>query len=282
MVARLSWSVVTSIRDALGSAAPAGEPAAADSARSTPAGFRPDVEGMRAVAVLLVVAFHAGMAALAGGYVGVDVFFVLSGFLITGLLLDELKRTGTLSLPRFYARRARRLLPMATLVLVATVALAHRYLPPLDFASLTGDVRAAALYFSNWHFAALSTDYMSDPNKSPVLHYWSLSVEEQFYIAWPLLLLAVTAIGRRTWQARVRRVAIGLAVLGLGSVALSVFTTAADGPWSYFGLHTRAWELSAGAGLALARPHLPKLSPGVAGILGWAGLAMVVGSAFIF
>jgi peptidoglycan/LPS O-acetylase OafA/YrhL len=237
---------------------------------------------MRAVAVILVVLFHAGLAALAGGYIGVDVFFVLSGFLITGLLLDELRRTGTVSLTGFYARRARRLLPMSALVLVSTVALAHSYLAPIDFGSLLGDVRAATLYFSNWHFAAQSTNYMSDANKSPVLHYWSLSVEEQFYLVWPLLLLAVTAGRRRRWGTTVRRVSVGLAVLGIGSLALSIFTTASDGPWAYFGLHTRAWELSAGGALAVARPALARLRASAAGVVGWAGLGMVIASALLY
>src|SRR5690348_11629249 len=146
--------------------------------------FRADVEGMRAVAVGLVVAFHAGIGFLAGGYIGVDVFFVLSGFLITGLLVDELRHTGTISISQFYARRVRRLLPLSTLVLVVTVIASSLMIPSIDHAQLAAEVRAAALYFSNWHFAGAATQYMADTDKSAVLHYWSLSVEEQFYVLW--------------------------------------------------------------------------------------------------
>ena len=152
-------------------------------ARPTPAptgrgaGFRGDIEGMRAVAVLLVVAFHAGLP-VTGGYVGVDVFFVLSGFLITCLLVDELRRSGTISFTGFYARRVRRLLPMAAVVLAATAAAAHVMVPPVDRAGVGKEVASAAVWVANWHFAGASTQYMADVGHSPVLHFWSLSVEE--------------------------------------------------------------------------------------------------------
>jgi peptidoglycan/LPS O-acetylase OafA/YrhL len=144
--------------------------------------FRSDIEGLRGLAVLLVVAFHAGVPWLPGGFVGVDVFFVLSGFLITGLLVDQLRHTGTVSLTGFYARRVRRLLPHGTLVLIASGLAAHLLLPPLDHPQVAGDISAAALFWANWHFAAAATDYLTATDQSVVLHYWSLSVEEQFYL----------------------------------------------------------------------------------------------------
>ena len=246
--------------------------------------FRPDVEGLRAVAVLAVIGYHAGARWLPGGYVGVDVFFVLSGFLITGLLLDEVRRTGTLSLPRFYARRARRLLPMSALVLVATVALGRFVLAPLDYGEVAGDVRSAALFGANWHFAAGATDYMSDTDRSPVLHYWSLAVEEQFYVLWPLLILA--AVGwrpaARPWLSTVRRVGAVVAVLSVASFLLSATTSVSSGPFAYFGLHARAWELGAGALLAVSLPWLPRLPPAVFLVLGWAGLFAVAIAAVRF
>src|SRR6185312_8188961 len=146
--------------------------------------FRGDIEGLRGVAVLLVVAFHLGVPFLSGGFVGVDVFFVLSGFLITGLLVDELRATGRISLHGFYARRIRRLLPMATLVLAATAAATYALVPAVNRGGVGGDIVAAALSAANWRFAAESTQYMADVDKSPLLHYWSLSVEEQFYVVW--------------------------------------------------------------------------------------------------
>jgi peptidoglycan/LPS O-acetylase OafA/YrhL len=138
--------------------------------------FRDDVEGLRAVAVVLVVAFHAGASVVPGGFVGVDVFFVLSGYLITGLLVGELERTGRISLRSFYARRVRRLLPLSSAVLVATALASYVVLPPLDRGGVADDIKAAGLYLANWHFAAASTEYMAAADKSPLLHFWSLAV----------------------------------------------------------------------------------------------------------
>ena len=153
-------------------------------------GFRPDLEGLRAIAVGLVLLFHAGVPFVAGGYVGVDVFFVLSGFLITGLIVRELEKTGTVSLAAFYARRARRLLPAAMVALVATMVASAFLLPPLSVPDVAADGAAAALYVSNMRFAFQATDYLqSAAAPSPLLHYWSLAVEEQFYLFWPALLL---------------------------------------------------------------------------------------------
>ena len=251
--------------------------------------FRPDVEGLRAVAVLLVVAFHTGLGPLPGGYVGVDVFFVISGFLITSLLVDEVRATGSISLTDFYARRARRILPAACLVLVVTAITAAVTLPALDRPALADDVRSAAFFVANWHFAAISTDYFATPENSLVLHYWSLSVEEQFYLLWPALVLVIAGRRRAARRARQpaprdtdRRLWATLAPVALGSLALSAATTAAAGPWAYFGTHTRAWELGAGAAVALARPHLHRLPEVLAALGGWVGLAAVVGSAIVF
>jgi peptidoglycan/LPS O-acetylase OafA/YrhL len=249
--------------------------------------FRPDVEGLRAVAVVLVVAFHAGLG-VPGGFVGVDVFFVISGFLITSLLVDEVRATGTISLTDFYARRARRILPAACLVLLVTAVAGALVLPDVDRPGLADDVRSATLFVANWHFAALSTDYFAAPDSSFVLHFWSLSLEEQFYLVWPALVLVVA--GRRRAARRVRRPAprdtdrrlwATLAPVALISLALSAATTASAGPWAYFGTQTRAWELGAGAAIALCRPYLYRLSDTQAAVGGWIGLGAVLGSALV-
>jgi len=207
-------------------------------------GFRADIEGLRAVAVLLVVLGHAGVRFLPGGYVGVDVFFVISGFLITSLLVRELATTGRLSITRFYARRAVRLLPAAVLVLVVTLVAARFLLPVVRLGSFAKDALAATGYVANLRFAVTGTDYLSaDQSPSPFQHFWSLAVEEQFYLFWPLLILA---IGR--WR---RILAVVLGALVAGSFALSVSETARSEPWAYFGPHTRIWELGVGALLAL-------------------------------
>jgi peptidoglycan/LPS O-acetylase OafA/YrhL len=243
--------------------------------------FRPDVEGLRAVAVVLVVAFHAGLG-LPGGFLGVDVFFVISGFLITSLLVDEVRATGTICLVDFYARRARRILPAACLVLVVTAVAAAVALPALDRPALADDLRSAAFFVANWHFAGVSTDYFATADNSPVLHYWSLSVEEQFYLLWPALVLLVAGrraarrARRRAPRDTDRRLWTMLAPVALVSLALSAATTAPGGPWAYFGTHTRAWELAIGAAVALARPHLHRLTETQAIVAGWTGLGTVL------
>jgi peptidoglycan/LPS O-acetylase OafA/YrhL len=207
-------------------------------------GFRADIEGLRAVAVLLVVLGHVGLRLVPGGFVGVDVFFVISGFLITSLLLRELSATGRVSLTRFYARRALRLLPAAVLVLVVTVVAARFLLPVVRLGSFAKDALAATGYVANLRFAFTGTDYLSaDQSPSPFQHFWSLAVEEQFYLFWPVLILLV---GR--WK---RVLAVVLGVLVAASFALSVTETARSAPWAYFGPHTRVWELGVGALLAL-------------------------------
>ena len=166
------------------------------------AGRRPvrrDIEGLRAIAVLMVLAFHLRVPGAGGGFAGVDVFFVISGFLITGLLVREIRATGRVDLLRFYARRARRLLPAALLVVLLTFVVGQWVLPGSEQPRLAHDSLGATFYVVNWVFAARSVDYLAeDAAASPLQHYWSLSVEEQFYILWPLLiLLGIALAGRR-------------------------------------------------------------------------------------
>ncbi|WP_229072477.1 SGNH hydrolase domain-containing protein [Actinoplanes sp. DH11] len=274
---------------------------AAVAARPHP-GFRPDIEGMRAVAVTLVVLSHAGIGALTGGYVGVDVFFVISGFLITTLLLKELDRTGTVSLTRFYARRAMRLLPASAVVLVATLAGAWFWLPSTRFHPVSLDALFATFYGINWRLADEGVQYLNaDAAPSPLQHFWSLAVEEQFYLAWPLLLLAYAAVRARrrgaatpaacaedtTAGVRAERaprlpLLLTLALVAGVSLLVSVLQTRSSAPWAYFGAHTRAWELAAGALVAVAASRLAGLPGRLAAALTWLGLAAVTASAFLF
>jgi peptidoglycan/LPS O-acetylase OafA/YrhL len=164
-------------------------------------GFRPDVEGLRAVAVGAVLLYHAGLSFAPGGYVGVDVFFVISGYLITGLLLRELEKTGTVSLARFYSRRAKRLLPLTVVVLAFVVAVAWPLFDPVRMEEVSLGVVASGLYVMNWLLAARATDYFAAGlQASPVQHFWTLAVEEQFYLIWPALLLGVAWWCRRAGQ----------------------------------------------------------------------------------
>ncbi len=247
------------------------------------------MQGLRALAVTLVVLSHAGVGAFAGGYVGVDVFFVISGFLITSLLLRELTTTGGLSVRRFYARRALRLLPASTLVAVTALAGSWLFLSKVRFTEYAGDAISSALYTVNFRLALSGTDYLAqDSPPSPFQHFWSLAVEEQFYLVWPPLLLL-------SWKAAARRrglLAAPLALLCAVSFGLSVYATAYAprdaASWAYFGTHTRAWELGAGALLALflarrepAGARGP-LRQALAASLTWAGLACVLLAAVLF
>jgi peptidoglycan/LPS O-acetylase OafA/YrhL len=236
------------------------------------------------MSILLVVAFHAGLDRFAGGYAGVDVFFVLSGYLITGLLLREVERTGRIALGDFYARRARRLLPLSALVLLATTALGVWLLPPLSRVGLIEDVRAAALYFANWRFAAQATAYSdAEVTDTLVLHYWSLSVEEQFYVLWPLLIIATV------WSCRNRSLAVTRRALGLVITTLIVVSFAASvtlspriGPAAYYATHTRLWEMAAGAALALWLPGRDLGTPRLRSIAAATGLLVIVGAALTY
>lgn len=241
-------------------------------------GFRPDLEGLRAVAVVLVLLYHAAVPGVRGGYIGVDVFFVLSGFLITGLLLREIQATGAVSLATFYARRLRRLLPAAALCLAVTVVISAVVLPPLQVLDVAGDGAAASLYAANLRFAFQATDYLqSEVAPSPLLHFWSLGVEEQFYLFWPALLLLV---GRRRPDARRRIGILAIAVLG-ASFAVSTWLTTANEPWAFYSLPARAWELAIGALLAVAGSRLGLLSARLAAGAGWLGLLMIAASGLV-
>ena len=241
-------------------------------------GFRPDLEGLRAVAVVLVLLYHADVPGFSGGYVGVDVFFVLSGFLITGLLLREVRRTGTISLPNFYARRARRLLPASALVLLATIVASFVFMPPLRVPDIAGDAASASLYVSNMRFALQATDYLqAQLAPSPVLHFWSLSVEEQFYLFWPAIVLLV-ARGRGDLGRRIGIAAGSIAVVSFG---LSLWLTQVNQPWAFFSLPTRAWELGLGAFLAIGAAHIARIPERPAAIAAWVGLAMVGASGVV-
>jgi peptidoglycan/LPS O-acetylase OafA/YrhL len=242
--------------------------------------FRPDVEGLRAIAVSLVVLFHTRLLPVTGGYIGVDVFFVLSGFLITGLLLRERLSTGTTSLPGFYARRVRRILPAATLVLVTTVAASYQFLGFLRANAIALDGRWTALFAANLRFALQGTQYLNalDP-PSPLQHFWTLAVEEQFYLVWPLIFLAVVSLGLGA-SLRVR-LAITLTVIIVASFAWSVIDTSEDATWAFFSPLPRAWELAAGAALAVGVPALLRLPRATGPWLSWVGLLVIVGSAFL-
>ncbi|MGW0828519.1 acyltransferase family protein [Streptomyces sp. NPDC002845] len=247
-------------------------------------GFRGDVEGLRAVAVAAVLLYHADVTLLSGGYIGVDVFFVVSGFLITGLLVRELERSGTISLSGFYARRARRLLPVTVVVLASVLLLSWLVMSPVERRSVSSDVVAAALYVINWRLAGEAVDYSAlEAQASPVQHFWSLAVEEQFYLVWPLLLLAIAWWCRRRGGLSLRpRLAVALGAIAVASFTYSVFLTQREAGAAYFSTATRGWELAAGGLLALVPAHRLRRPGRVPGMVAFGGLAAIVAAAVLF
>ena len=257
-------------------------------------GFRPDIQGLRALAVGLVVLEHfTGWPS--GGFIGVDVFFVISGYLISDLLLRELDRSGRISLREFYARRMRRIFPMAVVVLAATVAVAFAVFSPGRADATAIDAFWALIFLENWHLAQIGTDYfrMGDA-VSPVQQYWSLSVEEQYYLVWPLLLIAITSAAagwtrqgrvasRSTTRSqsieatRLRAVGWALAAIAVSSFIWAIVQTQSSPTDAYFSTLTRAWELAAGALLAVLLYRRPiALDSATRGLLVGFGLAAIV------
>lgn len=241
--------------------------------------FRPEIDGLRALAVLVVIAFHAEVPFFDGGFVGVDVFFVISGFLITSGLVDEHRRTGSIAMGAFWLRRARRLLPAVTLLVSFVLVVQMGLTNPLGWGELIVESFAASTYWSNELFSREVGNYFgSQADQRPLLHTWSLSVEEQFYIAWPILVsvAAGTAVGRD----RSRRLIGMVAVVGLVSVVLSGALVNGGEPAAYYGTMSRAWEFVAGAGLALAtRPGSHALGRVPApGTLTAVGLVFIAGA----
>jgi peptidoglycan/LPS O-acetylase OafA/YrhL len=251
-------------------------------AASPPTTHRLDVQGLRALAVAAVVVDHA-IARPTGGFTGVDVFFVISGFLITELLVRERDRTGTISMTGFYRRRARRILPAAVVVLVATVAATSLLYGAGRAGGVLRDAAASLGFVANWRFAAAGTDYFTaDGPVSPLQHFWSLAVEEQFYVVWPWLLIAAFAVslrGRRGAVTTRARLTAGAAVgaVATASLAWALVQSSTAPTVAYFSTATRAWELALGAGLALAAPVVGRLLPSWSRpVLGWLGLAVIV------
>ncbi|MDO5739149.1 MAG: acyltransferase family protein [Ornithinimicrobium sp.] len=244
--------------------------------------FRTDIEGMRAIAVIAVMLWHAGVSVVPGGFAGVDVFFVVSGFLMTVLLLEEGRARGRIDVPKFYARRARRLLPASLTALLGSTVLTLAVLPRTRWADIGADILSSAAYVVNWRLASGAVDYLDVSRApSPVQHYWSLAVEEQFYLLWPLLLLALLVLA----SGRAKVFLVGSWVLTLvlliASLGISWWWTQVYAAQAYFVTPTRIYELMLGAVVGLGALRWSSIPRWLMFALGWLGLGMVVASMFV-
>jgi peptidoglycan/LPS O-acetylase OafA/YrhL len=227
------------------------------------------IQGLRALAAIIVTLFHARL--VPGGFIGVDIFYVISGYLITGLILRELESTGKLDLSAFYQRRIKRLLPTSIFVLFATALVSWFVLPSINRDQLGRDFFAAAAYISNYLFAWWQNDYQNlDATPSPFIHYWSLAVEEQFYLLWPLFLIFLARKGKRA-------ILIGILTITALSLALSIFQTQSSPIWAFYSLPTRAWELGIGALLLFIPPRIFSYR-----LLPWVGFIALLVASFSF
>ena len=228
--------------------------------------FRPDIQALRALAVLLVVLYHADIPGIHGGFLGVDVFFVVSGLVITNVLLRERASRGSTSIPGFYARRIRRILPAATVVLIATIFATYHWLSFITGASVAEDAKYVAVFIGNFHFASIGTQYFTaNQPPSTLQQFWSLAVEEQFYLVWPVLFLLLT-LPRQLFSPVTRLITVLLSVIGF-SLAWCIIETNQNAVWAFFSPLTHAWELALGGLLAVLGPHLRGRAPRIGLIL---------------
>lgn len=242
-----------------------------------PTKFRSDIQGLRAIAVVAVVLYHVGVPFITGGYVGVDVFFVISGYLITTHLLEALEKHKTIKFADFYAKRIRRILPASFVVIILSLIAVFVWGPPLLFKEVWQAAVATSVYLPNYLFAIDGTNYLAETTPSIYQHFWSLGIEEQFYLVWPLVLLGLYKFGlRRRWS-----YAIAVGALVAVSLGIGVIATPISQPWAFFSLPTRAWELGAGSLVAIILINGPlSLSPRWTNTIGWVGAAGLLFSIF--
>ena len=243
--------------------------------------FRPDVEGLRAVAVAVVVLYHAGVPGFSGGYVGVDVFFTISGFVITKLLLRQVDRYGRPHFAEFYACRARRILPAASLVVLGTIIASYLWLGFIRGNETATDARWVAVFLGNNHFASVGENYFqSEMPPSPLLNYWSLAVEEQFYVVYPAAIALLVVLLPR-WPIRTKLVTFTGTVFIL-SLSWSAYYTSVNSAATYYSISTRAWELALGGFIAASTGFWPWIPRTIYATLAWVGTAAILVAVVFF
>jgi peptidoglycan/LPS O-acetylase OafA/YrhL len=249
-----------------------------------PREFRPDIQAMRALAVGLVVLYHADIPGVHWGLLGVDVFFVISGYVITNVLLRETATRNRASISGFYARRIRRILPAATVVIIVTIFATYHWLASIDGAYVANDAKWVAAFLGNFHFAAVGTNYFTQSlAPSPLQQFWSLGVEEQFYVVWPLLFVALA--WKRLWFTPRIRLGAALVAIIAASLTWCIIETGQNSTWAFFSPFTRAWELGLGALIAVLGPWFrsrPKNFAVVGLIMQFVGVAAIVACTWFY
>lgn len=245
--------------------------------------FRPDIEGVRAISSVTVMLYHAGISWMAGGFTGVDVFYVLSGFLVTLGLLREAENRGNINFFDFMGRRFRRLLPVSALVIIVTVLATYYWMGPTFGNTTAKDAIWTSGFMANWRFINVGTDYLGAQGAaSPLQHYWTLAVEGQFYIAWPLIMLVLAFIARKLTNLSVRTITgIVLVVMFVVSYWWSITSTESEATIAYFSTFTRAWEIAAGCLLAVFLPRILYIPRAIGTWLMIGGIALIIASCFI-
>ena len=235
--------------------------------------FRPEIEGVRAVAALLVAIYHIWLGSVSGG---VDVFFIVSGYLITTSLLSKMEREGRINLFEYLLGLARRLFPIAFTVLLFTTLFSILILPMTVWKQTIPEIFSSALYYQNWQLANTAVDYLAQDNgASPFQHFWALSIQGQFYVTWPLLIISAYFVARKVLKLPVRVTLLAvLSIIFIASLGYSIYITSANQPWAYFDTFARVWEFSLGGILALLIPYLT-FKKSVGFVLGWVGLAVI-------
>lgn len=243
--------------------------------------YRSDIDGLRSIAVTIVVLFHAKLTLFSGGFVGVDVFFIISGYLIGSILLREITQKGRIDLVNFWARRTRRLMPAAGLVIVVTLLFAWLLLPAIGLRFAFSDAFFAITYLTNWHSMAQSVSYFDDGSGvSLFIHFWSLAVEEQFYIFVMIIFAAATALHRFVGWRHETSIALMFCVSVLVSFGFSIFESYRSQPVGFFATHTRIWELGVGVLLAVLEKRVTHISNRVRAVLVWSGAVLLLASIF--
>jgi peptidoglycan/LPS O-acetylase OafA/YrhL len=235
--------------------------------------FRPEIEGVRAVAALLVAVYHIWIGSVSGG---VDVFFIVSGYLITTSLLSKMEREGRINIFEYLLGLAKRLFPIAFTVLLFTTVFSFLILPKSVWKQTIPEIFSSAFYFQNWQLANTAVDYLAKDNvASPFQHFWALSIQGQFYVTWPLIIILAYFAARKIFKLPVRKTLLAvLSIIFTVSLSYSVYITSANQPWAYFDTFARVWEFSLGGILALLIPYLTFKKP-VSFVMGWFGLTVI-------